>query len=630
MWIPPLDRKGAEQLVLARVGSDPGLESVRQMVVERTEGNPFFLEESVRTLAETEVLAGERGAYRAGRPLPPGHVPATVQAVLAARIDRLAPEDKRLLQSAAVIGREVPFPLLLVVSDLPEGELRRALGRLQASEFLYETSLLPDLEYTFRHSLTHEVAYGGLLQERRRALHATIATAIERMNPERLDEHAEQIAHHALLGGQWERAVAFLRRAASKAAARSAYREAAARLNQALDALRHLPATRTFREAAVDVRLELRATLTPLGEHTAILNYLRDAEPLARELADFPRLGRVFAYLADCYRLSGELERALEFGEEARAVALAHDDLPLEIAANTYLGQACHNVGQHHRAIEYLRANLDLLVGALSRDMLGLPFLSSVHCRTWLVMALAEVGEFKEAIRTGEEAVRLAEMAEHYPSLTSASTALGLVHARRGDASRAIPPLERARELAGTWSVGLLGPMIDSFLGSAYVLQGQATRALPLLERAVERQRSMRRPAFHSQRVTALAQAHLALGDLTEAALLADQALDLARDHGERGSEAHALRLLGDIAVHTRPPKWEAANAAYERGRIQADALGMAPVVARCRVGLGRIASRAGHRKEAEEQLTSAVESLRRMEMVRWLEEAEAELRNLT
>jgi predicted ATPase len=132
-------------------------------LIERTEGNPFFLEESVRTLVETPVLVGERGAYRLAQALPPIHVPATVQAVLAARIDRLPPEEKRLLQTAAVIGTEVPFPLLQVIAKLPEDTLHHSLTHLQAAEFLYETRLLPDHEYTFKHALTHEVAYGSLL-----------------------------------------------------------------------------------------------------------------------------------------------------------------------------------------------------------------------------------------------------------------------------------------------------------------------------------------------------------------------------------------------------------------------------------------------------------------------------------
>src|SRR5205807_10180416 len=172
---------------------------------------PFFLEESVRTLVETEVLVGQRGAYCLGQALPTIQIPTTVQAVLAARIDRLPPEEKRLLQTAAVIGTEVPFALLQAIGELPEEELRRALSHLQAAEFLYETSLFPELEYTFKHALTHEVAYGSLLQERRRALHAQVVDAIERLFPSALAEHRDRLVHHAFRGEVWGKAVAHLR-----------------------------------------------------------------------------------------------------------------------------------------------------------------------------------------------------------------------------------------------------------------------------------------------------------------------------------------------------------------------------------------------------------------------------------
>ena len=144
----------------------------RQLLIKRTEGNPFFLEESVRTLVETKALAGDRGGYRLAREVYAIQVPATVQAVLAARIDRLPAEAKRLLQAAAVIGTDVPLALLHAITDLPEDMLRRHLTQLQAAEFIYEISLFPSVEYTFKHALTHDVAYSTLLQERRRALHA--------------------------------------------------------------------------------------------------------------------------------------------------------------------------------------------------------------------------------------------------------------------------------------------------------------------------------------------------------------------------------------------------------------------------------------------------------------------------
>ena len=161
----------------AVLGDDAGLQPLKQRLIARTQGNPFFLEESVRTLVETRMLVGERGAYRLAQALPAIQVPATVQAVLAARIDRLPPEEKRLLQTAAVLGMEVPYAVLQAIGEMPEEALRLGLTHLQAAEFLYETRLFPELEYTFKHALTHEVAYGSLLLERRRVLHARIVEA---------------------------------------------------------------------------------------------------------------------------------------------------------------------------------------------------------------------------------------------------------------------------------------------------------------------------------------------------------------------------------------------------------------------------------------------------------------------
>jgi predicted ATPase len=169
--LDPLPPTSADEFLHALLGDDPSLEPLKQLLIARTEGNPFFLEESVRALEETGVLGGAPGAYRLAQALPTIQVPATVQAVLAARIDRLPAEEKRLLQTAAVIGTEVPFTLLQAIAELPEAALHGALAHLQAAEFLYEARLFPEHEYTFKHALTHEVAYSSLLQERRRVLH---------------------------------------------------------------------------------------------------------------------------------------------------------------------------------------------------------------------------------------------------------------------------------------------------------------------------------------------------------------------------------------------------------------------------------------------------------------------------
>ena len=332
--LDPLPPDHAEALLGALLGADAALEPLKRTLIARTEGNPFFLEESVRTLVETGALSGERGAYRLARPLPSIQVPATVQAVLAARIDRLQPGDKALLQTASVIGKDVPLALLQAMAEPAAGDLHAAIGRLQGAEFLYEASLFPDPEYTFKHALTHDVAYGSLLQDRRRALHGRIVATIERLYPDRLAEHIERLAHHAFRGDLWEKAVAYLRQAGAKALARSASREAVAYFEQALAALTHLPETRETREQAIDVRFDLREALFPLAEFGRIDGYLQEAETMARSLDDQRRLGSVLGHMTSQHLVTrASITEARACAEQIHAIGETLADVPLQVAA---------------------------------------------------------------------------------------------------------------------------------------------------------------------------------------------------------------------------------------------------------------------------------------------------------
>ncbi len=265
--IDPLPSESAADLLRGLLGSDPSLEPLKRVLIERTEGNPLFLEESVRTLLETKALVGERGAWRLAQGAQVIQVPATVQALLTARIDRVSPQDKRLLQAASVIGKDASFGLLQAIAELSDDELNRALHRLQTAEFLYEARLFPDLEYTFKHALTHQVAYGSLLQERRRALHARIVAAMERLYSDRLAEQVDRLASHALRGELWDKALSYFHQAGARNAARAGYREAVACFEQARVALEHLPKSRDTMEAAVSLCFDLRTAFNALGEH---------------------------------------------------------------------------------------------------------------------------------------------------------------------------------------------------------------------------------------------------------------------------------------------------------------------------------------------------------------------------
>ena len=290
---PWLRHSAATQMALPRLSPRESLEILRsvpqatqlpaplqQAIVTKGAGNPFFVEE----LTWAAVAYDDEAA-----PLP---LPDTIEAVLAARIDRLSPQAKRLVQIAAVIGPTVPVLLLHRLVGRPEEVLQQDLGHLQALEVLYETRRFPDQVYTFKHALTHEVTYRSLLQEQRRMLHAQIVDAMETLYAERLAEQVEPLAHHALRGEVWDKALCYCRRAGAMAEARSAYREAAVCFEQALSAVQHLPENRATIEQAIDLRLELRnVLLAPGGHDRLILEHLHQAETLAQALGDQQRLG---------------------------------------------------------------------------------------------------------------------------------------------------------------------------------------------------------------------------------------------------------------------------------------------------------------------------------------------------
>jgi class 3 adenylate cyclase/tetratricopeptide (TPR) repeat protein len=622
----PLPPASAEELLLVLLGDDAGLAPLKERLIDRTGGNPFFLEESVRTLVETQVLVGERGAYRLTKALPSIQIPATVQVVLAARIDQLPSEEKRLLQAAAVIGKDVPFALLQAIAELPAEDLRRDVAHLQAAEFLYETRLFPELEYTFKHALTHEVAYGSLLQERRHALHVRIVEAIEMLYPNRLAEQVERLAHHALRGELWEKAYRYFRQASAKAVAHSAHREASACFEQALEALRHLPESRETLAQAIDLRLDLRNSLLPLGAYERILEHLREAEALATALGDQRRLGWVSSYMSRYFWVVGDQECALTFGQRALAIAEALDDFTFQFMATYHLGTTYLVLGDYRRAMAFLRRNVASLEGDLLYKRFALAGLPSVVARTWLLWCLAELGEFAEAITCGEEAVRIAEAIQHPYSMSLAYYGVGFLALRKGEFDKAIPVLDHSLALCQATPIPDLFPAIASFLGAAHAFAGRVVEALTLLERAVEQATAMRHMMHQSLRVAWLGESHLLAGRLEEADALAERSLALAREHQERGHQAYALRLLGDIAVLREPPESAHAEAHYRQALALAEELGMRPLQAHCHRGLGTLYATIGRAEQARAELSTAIEWYRAMAMTFWLPPAEAVL----
>jgi DNA-binding NtrC family response regulator/tetratricopeptide (TPR) repeat protein/class 3 adenylate cyclase len=624
--LDPLSSERADELLRVLLGEDASLAPLRQLLIARTEGNPFFLEESVRTLVEMQALVGEPGAYRLVQALPTMQVPTTVQAVLAVRLDRLPPEDKRLLQMAAVIGHEVPWALLQAIAEVPEESLECRLAHLQAAEFLYGTRLFPERAFTFKHALTHEVAYGSLVQERRRMLHARIVEAIEALAGDRVSDQLEHLARHALRGEVWDKALVYCRQAGEKALARSARREAVGYFEQALSALPHLQETHAIREQAIDLRLALRVALFLSGSHRRILACLREAESLAAALDDPRRLAQVLCFLSSHFRFMGAYDQSIATAQRALALAIAGREVVLQAVANRCLGLVYETQGDYRRAIDCLRQTMGSIDGARHHERLGQVNLPAVQSRAWLAMCHAELGLFAEGMALGAEGLRIAEAVAHPGSLMFASWAVGRLVLRQGDLPRALPRLERALSICQEANLPFYFPEMAAALGAAYTLDGRVADAVPLLTQALEQSTAGETVVFRALCCLSLGEAQLLASSLEEAHALAEHTLALTRRHQERGHQAYALRLLGDIAARRQPPESARAETHYRQALALADELGMRPLQAHCHAGLGTLYARSGQREQARTALTRAIEMYRGMDMTFWLPQTEAAL----
>ena len=623
----PLASEDLTELFQALLGSDPSLPTLKSFLVERASGNPFFIEEIVRALVETGLLEGGRGSYHLARQFSSIEVPPTVQAVLAARIDALPAAEKRLLQEAAVIGHDAPFTLLRAICELAEDELLGLLSNLQAAEFLYATQLFPDLQYTFKHSLTHDVTYSGVLHERRRDIHARVMDAMEKLYADRLGEQVERLAHHAIQGELREKAVHYLRQAGGKAAARSALSDARAWFEQALGVLKALPESQAALEQAFEIRLELRPVLRQLGEVRQMLEHLREAEALAERLKDDRRRGRVCGFMTTVLSTLDELDEALVTGTRAVEIAQRLGDLRLGVVTTSCLEEVYYYRSEYEHVVEIATENLAALPPEWVHEYFGLAVPASVFGRAWLIMSLAELGRFAEAAKYEEEAIRLAEPTQHAFTIAWAHFAASMLHLLKGDWAKARAMVEHW--IAITGNVAMLLPW--AVASSAWVLAqiGEANEALSRVregEQLLERQAARGIVGHRGWAYHAVSRACLLLGQLDEARRLGDRSVESSRR--QPGFAAHGLCLLGDIATH---PYWfdaESGAAHYREALALAQLHGMRPLVAHCHLGLGELYRRTGKSDCARENLTTATTMYREMDMGFWLEQSKADRTN--
>jgi class 3 adenylate cyclase/tetratricopeptide (TPR) repeat protein len=602
--IDPLPPDSAEELLTALLGDDRTLEPLKRVLIARTEGNPFFLEESVRTLVETQVLVGERGTYRMLKSPDAWQIPATAQAILAARIDRLAPEDKRLLQTAAVIGKDVPFGLLRAIADMSQDTLRQGLAHLQAAEFLYEMNLFPDLEYTFKHALTHQVAYDTLVEERRRPLHAKIATAIEQLYSDRLVEHAEQLAYHTVRAGLAEKAVQYLREAGTKALERSACREATEFLQQALAVLQSQPETPGTLAEALSVRMALgpaliatKGNVSPEVEAT----YLQALE-LCDRLEDTTRRFPVLWGLWYVNHGRGNYERALQLAEHGLMFAESTSDPAYQLEAHHSMWSTLLAIGRSLESAEHCDRGLALYDRVERRPW----WLYGTHdpgvcCRDVLSLTTWLLGRPDDATTWTGEALRLAHELQHPFTQMVALHSAALIHYSCGEWTTAAEVAREALGLCQVHGFSLWPQRLAVILARLLVEQGQVEEGLIQAEDAVRHVAAIGWTDWHDDFSTTLLACAYGIAGQPAEGLRTLERLIARGSAGFYQPEVH--RVHGELLLARSTAAGAEAERCFRRGLALARARQERSLELRAAMSLARLLHRNGKQADARAAL---------------------------
>ena len=610
--IDALPAASAHELLDTLLGPDPSVQALKSLLIKRAEGTPFFLEESVRTLVETKVLAGERGSYRLQKAVSTIEVPATVKALLAARIDRLESAEKAVLQAASVIGTDVPFELLHAIAEVPDADLRHHLVQLQSAEFLYETNLFPELEHTFKHALTHEVAYGTLLGDRRRALHARIVDAIERLHPDRVGEQVEQLAHHAVRGETWDRAVTYLYEAGTKAFKRSSNAEAIAYFRQGLELIERLPpgAERKQKELRFLLAVGPAVQVTRgFGVAEVESTYVR-ARELCEELEAPP--SELFQALWGLWLFTGAgrggFERARPIAEKLLAVADGLNDPALRLEAHHALCATTFYIGEPQASREHGDQGMALYDRERHRS---LAFLYGGHdpgvcCRMHSGLALWHLGYPERALERSCGGLALARDLSHPHSLANALPMIGVLHQLRGD-------LEGGREVA-TALISLstehgfqqwvpFGRVLDAWFRT---LQGGGDAAIEQVRQDIDEHRASSTlfAAFLSGLLAAM---QLRCRQPAEGLGTVVVGLERAERIGSWFYVPELHRLRGELLLAGDPNAGAEAEAAFRQAIDVAGRQSAKSWELRAAMSLARLLSRRGDREEARRTLAQVL-----------------------
>jgi adenylate cyclase len=616
--LQPLSAAAVGELFDELLGANPSLGDLAVRLRARAGGNPFFVEELVQSLAQNGALAGVKGAYRLVRAVDDAAIPTSVQAVLSARIDRLAPRDKDVLQTAAVIGKEFAEPVLRSVTGLAEQELQTVLRALAAAELVFEQALFPVREYVFKHPLTQEVAYATQLATRRTRLHAAVAAALDPRTDEPTVERAALIAYHWERAGQVWEAAQWQRRAA-RALTGSDTREAVARLRRVLELLGDAPES----PAALRLVIQVHDDLLRFGRLGGISRpeaeqLFANARALAERSGDRALLTRLLATFGESLFFAGGGADALSYLREANALAREVDDATVQLSVRLDNAQTAFWSGRLREALEHSEQGLRQLQQGYESDSevpVGLWGEAFVLAQRGIILTF--MGRCREGAADLEQSLRLADESGSIEARSVARQFCCMAAVSAGNVQLAVPHAHAAIELAARAGNPFIERLAQASLGSLYAASGRAREAVPMLEKLTsDGENASAIGAIEWLLLPALAEAHRVAGDPTRACRMAERAISMTRANGALTGECAAQLALAAALLDTQGvparPAIETALARAESLIVESGAESMRPRLLAVRAQLAR---GLGNEQDARERLQQAERLCREMGM---------------
>jgi len=606
---------------------DKGLE---ELVLEKTEGVPFFIEEFIKSLLELKVIDKRGGRYRLLKNTADMIVPSTVQDVLMARIDSLSASAKDVLQTGSVVGREFNQLLIQVVTGLPERELLSDLSVLKDSELLYERGIYPQSSYIFIHALTQEVAYNSLLSKRRKEIHEAIGKAIESLHVQRLDEFYEILAYHYSKSDSFEKAYQYLKLSGNKTTRNNSNWEAFRFYKDAIEVLKQLPDSRNNKTKQIEVILLMSGPMMFLTYPENSLRILEEGVRFCKKLNDKKSLATIYSLLGIYYMHRGKTLEAIKYSEIGFEESRKLQDIELMAPIARGLCISYLAAGKFQKASDFAPKVIESLEKAHKEsDLFGAPFHTySVLC-AYYALSLAMLGNFEKATECFKKGLRAASSINHLASLGVVEATFGLMFIIKGDGTNAIKHFQNSIRYFEESKTVIIFAVTWSGLGSAYYYRGESEAAIKHISKGIEftnRGGSEWWKAFH---YLYLSKVHFDLGDQKSSRSAIEEALKISQKNSEKHFEGASWAFLGMILGKSNPSKSDTAAKYILKGIKILDELKIKPWCAEGYLYLGELYAGTGNRENALDNLRKAESMFQEIEMDYYLSKTQEILSRL-